>query len=182
MKMHCNGISLLEIITTLAISGILLGMAVPFVGSLLAENRVAGQINALRGAIALTRSEAITRQHDVIICKSADQDICTKKGEWNQGYIVFTDKNRNRRRDSEETLIHVHGPLPDNMTLTHTAFGSKHYMRFQPTGFTWNNGTFVFCNLAAPKRAKALIIARLGRARLSDKDDEGGPLPCGPSG
>ena len=178
MKMHIHGITLLEVITTLAISGILLGLAVPVTGNLVAENRVSGQINALRGAIALTRSEAITRQEDVVICKSADQQTCTRQGSWEQGYIVFVDSNRDRRRDQGEDLLHIHDALPENLALDYRAFGSRHYLAYHATGFTRTNGTFTFCNLAMPSRSKALIVMKTGRARLSDKSSEGGPLAC----
>lgn len=178
MKMHCHGITLLEVITTLAITGILLGMAVPVTGSLIAENRVSGQINALRGAIALTRSEAITRQDDVVICKSADQQTCTRQGTWAQGYIVFVDSNRDRRRSQAEDLLHIHAALPANLTLDYNAFGSDHYLAYHATGFTRTNGTFTFCNQAMPNRSKALIVMKTGRARLNEKNAEGGPLAC----
>lgn len=182
MKMQSHGITLLEVITTLAISGILLGMAVPVTGNLIAENRVSGQINALRGAIALTRSEAVTRQEDVVICKSADQQTCTRQGSWAQGYIVFVDSDRDRRRGDEESLLHVHEKLPTTLTLDYNAFGSDHYLAYHATGFTRTNGTFTFCNQAMPNRSKALIVMKTGRARLSEKSAEGGPLPCETTG
>ena len=182
MKSHIQGITLLEVITTLAISGILLGLAVPVTGNLVAENRVSGQINALRGAIALTRSEAVTRQEDVVICKSADQQTCTRQGTWAQGYIVFVDTNRDRRRNQAEDLLHIHDALPTNLSLDYNAFGSDHYLAYHATGFTRTNGTFTFCNQLMPNRAKALIVMKTGRARLSEKSSEGGPLACGATG
>ena len=178
METHCKGITLLEIITTLAVSSILFGLAVPLTGNLITANRVSGQINALRGAIALTRSEAITRQQDVVLCKSADQESCTRQGTWDQGYIVFVDTNRDRLRNQQETLLQIQDPLPTSLALDYRAFGSRHYLAYHSSGFTRTNGTFTFCNKEMPDRAKALIITKTGRARLSDTKSDGTPLNC----
>ncbi|MEJ2452460.1 MAG: pilus assembly protein, partial [Gammaproteobacteria bacterium] len=59
-----TGLTILELVMILAISGITLGVGIPGIASLISANRVAGQVNALRSALALTRSEAIKRnQH-----------------------------------------------------------------------------------------------------------------------
>lgn len=182
METFAKGFSLLEIISTLAISSILIGLAVPFIGNLISENRVSGQINTLRGTIALTRSEAITRQQDVVLCKSADQQMCTRQGSWDQGYIVFVDTNHDRRRNQQESLLHVQATLPSNITLNYRAFGSRHYLAYHATGFTQTNGTFTFCNRGMPDRAKALIVTKTGRVRLSEKRADGSALVCPTSG
>lgn len=178
MDRSSKGITLLETLVTAAVSSILFGLAIPFTGNLIAENRVSGQINMLSSSLALTRSEAITRQQDVVICKSADQISCTRQGEWTQGYIVFVDANRDRERNAEELLLHIHEQLPENIVLDYRAFGSRHYLAYQSTGLTMTNGTFTFCNQNVPERSKALIITKTGRVRLSETRADGNPLAC----
>ena len=178
METHKKGFSLLEVMTTLAVSGILFGLAVPVTSHIISENRVTGQINQLRGALALTRSEAVTRRQDVVLCKSADQQTCIRHGRWDQGYLVFVDINRDRRRNQQEQLLHVRAKLPANITLDYRAFGSRHYLAYHQTGFTQTNGTFTFCNKDMPDRAKALIVTKSGRVRLSEKSSKGGSLIC----
>jgi len=178
MERRIQGITLLEVITTLAISSILFGLAIPYTGNVIAANRVTGQINMLSGALQLTRSEAVTRQQDIVICKSADQESCTVQGEWDQGYIIFVDANQDRKRSANETLLHVQSSFPANITLNYRAFGSRHYLAYQPTGLTMTNGTFTFCNRNLPQTAKALIVTKTGRVRLSDTRSDGTQLSC----
>jgi len=177
-----TGITLMEMLVTLAVSGILFGLAIPVTGNLISENRVSGQVNNLRGALALTRSEAVTRQQDVVICKSADQSSCTQSGEWEQGYIVFVDENRDRERNNNEKILHTHEQLPDNILLNYRAFGSRHYLVYESSGLTMTNGTFTICNQTVPERSRALIVTKTGRVRLSESRADGSALDCKSAG
>lgn len=175
------GFSLLEVMMALAIGVITLGIGVPRMGGLIDSNRVAGQINALRGALALTRSEAIKRNQHVILCKSADGQSCTNRATWEKGWIVYVDSNRNKNRDSDESLILVQRELPNGHTLEYRGFGSHNYVEYQPIGITQMNGTFVLCAPNSPERSKALILMKTGRVRLSTTRADGSPLACSSS-
>jgi type IV fimbrial biogenesis protein FimT len=172
------GFTLLELMITLAAGTITLGIGVPIMGGLIDSNRVAGQINALRGALALTRSEAIKRNQHVVLCKSSDGQNCTKQGTWDQGWIVFEDSNQNSNRDLNENLMLVQGKLPNGHTLEYRGFRSHNYVVYRPTGFTQMNGTFILCAPNSPERSKALILMKTGRVRLSTTRADGSPLGC----
>ena len=172
------GFSLIEVMITLAVGAIILGLGVPAMGGLMDSNRVAGQINALRGALALTRSEAIKRNQHVVLCKSSDGQNCTSQSTWEKGWIVYVDANRNKRRDSNESLISVHKELPNGHTLDYRGFGSHNYVVYRPIGITQMNGTFILCAPNSPERSKALILMKTGRVRLSTTRADGSPLGC----
>jgi len=172
------GFTLLEIMITLAASAITLGIGVPVIGNFLDDNRVAGQVNALRGALAIARSEAIKRNQQVILCKSADGQNCTKHASWSKGWIVYADANQNKTRDADESLILVHSALLNGHTLDYRGFGSHNYIAYRPTGFTQMNGTFTLCAPNSPERSKALIVIKTGRVRLSSTRPDGSPLNC----
>jgi type IV fimbrial biogenesis protein FimT len=174
-----TGFTLLEIMSTLAISTITLGVGVPVMGGLIDSNRVAGQVNALRGALALTRSEAIRRNQQVVLCKSVDGQNCTPNAAWEKGWIAFVDANQNRSREADEALVLVHGELPNGHTLDYRGFGSHNYVVYRPTGITLMNGTFTLCAPNAPERSRALILIKTGRVRLSTTKSDGSPLGCG---
>jgi type IV fimbrial biogenesis protein FimT len=175
------GFTLLELISTLTVGIITLGIGVPMMGGLLDSNRVAGQINALRGALALTRSEAIKRNQHVVLCKSADGEHCTAQSTWEKGWIVYVDDNHNNSRDGDEMLILVQAKLPNGHTLDYRGFGSHNYVAYQPSGITQMNGTFILCAPNSPERSKALILIKSGRVRLSTTRADGSPLGCGSS-
>ena len=175
------GFTLIEVILTLAVGAITLGIGVPIMGSLIDSNRVAGQINALRGALALTRTEAIRRNQHVVLCKSSDGQNCTIHSTWEKGWIVYVDANHNNRRDSDESLILAQGELPNGHTLDYRGFGSHNYVVYRPSGITQMNGTFILCAPNSPERSKALILIKTGRVRLSTTRADGSPLGCGSS-
>jgi type IV fimbrial biogenesis protein FimT len=172
------GFTFIELMITLAASAITLGVGVPFMGGLIDSNRVAGQVNALRGALALTRSEAIRRNRRVILCKSTDGQNCTNQGRWEKGWIVYEDANQNRSRDSDESIILVQEELPNGHKLDYRGFGSHNYVEYRPTGITQMNGTFILCAPNSPERSKALILMKTGRVRLSTTRADGSPLGC----
>jgi type IV fimbrial biogenesis protein FimT len=177
-----RGLSLLELVTTMAVSTILFTVAIPVLGEYIQQNRIANQINQLRTSLALTRSEAVKENEHAVICKSGDGKTCTRKGGWNQGWIVFIDNDHNRRRSGNERLVHVQQSLPEGFRVEYRAFGSRNYVTYRPIGYTKTNGTFTVCNPRVPRRSKALILTKTGRVRLSDRMPGGKPIKCGPGG
>jgi type IV fimbrial biogenesis protein FimT len=173
-----RGLSLLEIMLTMGISSILFGFAVPGVANLISQNRIAAQVNTLRSSLELTRSVAIQANQHTVICKSADGKECSRRGSWDQGWIVFVDDNHDRYHSADERLVQVHAPLPGGTQLKYRAFGSRHYVTYRPIGFTKTNGTFTFCNPAVPNRSRALILTKSGRVRLSTTLPGGRPIEC----
>lgn len=172
------GFTLLELLTTLSVSAITFGVGIPLMSGLIDSNRVSGQVNALSGALALTRSEAIKRNTHVVLCKSADGLNCNSDAGWEQGWIVFQDLNQNHTHDPEEELLLVQGRLPNGHTIDYHGFGSHHYVVYRPTGITQMNGTFILCSSNSPERSKALILMKTGRVRLSTSKPDGSPLDC----
>ena len=58
----CRGASLLELLVTLAVAGVLMGTALPAFVELGADHRAAARINAMLGAVRATRHLAIAPQ------------------------------------------------------------------------------------------------------------------------
>jgi type IV fimbrial biogenesis protein FimT len=173
-----EGMTLLDLIISLSITVVMLGIAVPGTSTFITANRIAGQVNDLSSAIALTRSEAIRRNQHVVICKSADGNSCTRSGRWDIGWLVYVDANMNRKWDSKKRVLHVQGKVPDGYTIRYSAFGSRHYVAYRPTGHTRTNGTFYICKPKEMKRSRALILTKSGRVRLSKTRANGEPITC----
>ena len=174
-----RGLTLLEILTTMAVGAILFGIAVPGMANLIEQNRLTTHVNNLRASLSLTRSHAVHENTHAVICKSADGLSCIREGKWTQGWIVFADDDRNRRRSEDERLLQVNQAISTNTQIEYRAFGSRHYVTYRPSGMTRTNGTFYVCNPKAPKRSKALILRKSGRIRLSDTRADGKPIKCG---
>jgi type IV fimbrial biogenesis protein FimT len=82
-----------ELLFTVAIAGLVLALAVPNFRNFVQNNRAAEEANALVGAFALARSEAVTRGVPVSVCASTDNLTCADDTDWTTGWIVFTDAN-----------------------------------------------------------------------------------------
>jgi type IV fimbrial biogenesis protein FimT len=83
------GFTLLELMTTLAVAGIVLAVGVPSYLSVVRNNRAATNANELVSALTIARSEAIRRGDRVSLCRSDDGASCG--GTWEDGWIVFVD-------------------------------------------------------------------------------------------
>ncbi len=176
---HCNqsGFSLHDLLTTSAVAGVLSLGAVSMNG-LVQDTRMTAAINQIMGDLSLARSEAVKRGSRVAICRSNDGLSCSGSA-WNEGWIVFSDANKNYKLDDDENLILVQQGMPGDMTLRYG--GEKmSYARlaYYPEGYARPNATFTLCNGRGSAKAKAVIINTVGRPRVSGKTLEDKPLTC----
>ncbi len=163
-----KGFTLLELVITLAIAAIVVGLAAPSFSNMIQDNRLSSQTLDFVAALNLARSEAIKRRTRVTLCKSRNEADCSSNNnDWGQGWIVFVDNNANNQRDGGETILRVHGPLSGNNTLT----GNRNFSNFiaySPSGSSTQFGTMSLCD---PRRdnskGKAIRINRTGRVMVS---------------
>jgi type IV fimbrial biogenesis protein FimT len=64
---YYKGITLVELLITLAIAGVVLTMAIPNFQSMVVTNRLSTQINNFKGALDYSRSEAVKRGQTVTL-------------------------------------------------------------------------------------------------------------------
>ena len=131
-----RGVTLVELMVTLAIAVILLAIAVPGFQSLIRSNRLTTTTNAFIAALNLARMEAIKRNARVTLCKTADPNAtkpnCAASATWSQGAIVFVDRGTVGTVESGDTLLRVLGPFPDVTITTRGNFALG--VSYLPTG------------------------------------------------
>ena len=66
------GVTLVELMVTIAVAAILLAVAVPGFRNLIVSNRLTATTNAFVAALNLARIEAVKRNARVTLCKTAD--------------------------------------------------------------------------------------------------------------
>jgi type IV fimbrial biogenesis protein FimT len=81
--------TLMELLVTLSVIGILMGLAVPSFQSQMLNNRSLVLGEDFANAINFARSEAVKRSSRISICASNDGQNCA--GAWTDGFIVLVD-------------------------------------------------------------------------------------------
>ncbi len=172
-----SGVTLLELLVTLAIIAILTTSVVPALHTLVMSNRMNTQLNELLTALQGARSQAITRQQHVVLCPSANQTSCLSSSAWQTGWIVFADRNANKQLDQDESPLRVQ--ITSNSSLTISSSNGRQRIVLQPDGTAGgSNASFTFCDARGPDQARAIIVALNGRPRVSRTKADGTPLSC----
>lgn len=99
MCKRTRGFTLIELMVTLAVLAIVLGIAVPSFQKQIVNNRSLAFGDEFAQALNYARSEAVKTNRRVSICASSDGATCT--GNWSDGFIVFQD---NAASDTESTI------------------------------------------------------------------------------
>jgi type IV fimbrial biogenesis protein FimT len=78
------GFTLIELMTTVSVAGVLLAIAIPAFTNFVASSRLSEQTNELVGALNMGRSEAIKRNRNVTFCRVATNTApsCAGAGNW----------------------------------------------------------------------------------------------------
>ena len=115
------GFSILELMVTLAISAVLLGLALPSMQSFVGDSEITATSNQFVYSLQLARSEAIKRAGPVGVCPSnaplADQPNCSGN-DYTAGWIVFFDDNGNGSREATDQIVHQAEARSNAFTIT----------------------------------------------------------------
>jgi type IV fimbrial biogenesis protein FimT len=173
---NTKGFTLAEMVISLSILAVIITLAVPSFANLVKSNRASALTNNLLTSLHMARSESIRQNRPVTMCKSSDRLHCS--GRWGDGWILFSDADRNRRIDADQgdRMLAVADAVGSSLKLSWNGFRSDNYVQFSSMGFIHsNNGTFKICPPDNDVRqARAVIINRVGRARVSsDRDNDG---------
>lgn len=174
------GFTLSETLAAIAVAGIGLSLAAPGLQSLASGNQRAAAVNQLVSTMHLARSEAVMRNRPVTVCTSSDGERCTSE-PWERGWIAFLDSDGSGQRDPAEALLDHVAALP-GMELTSAQFES--FFVYSPNGRATgasredNTAEFAFCEPAAERAARVVIVRANGLPSLSDNSRSGAPADC----
>lgn len=169
---QARGYTMLEMMVVLCVLSVLASIVLPLSASVADSMRLSSLANTFLGQLHLARSEAIKRNAPVVVCTSSDGLACAEQGGWEQGWIVFGDRDGDGLRDPVEPLVYTMGPLPPGFRLMGNANVSR-YVSFASTGSTrtvtgaFQAGTLTVCRAseeAAP--ARQIVISAVGRPRV----------------
>lgn len=181
-----KGFTLVELMTVIAIVSITLGLGYPGMKQMLIKSRVNSYTQTLLSTIHSARQAAIVRNKYITVCASANGVDC--ETDWSAGHLIFIDQNGNRQLDTEDARLNYIEGINEADNVKWQSFKVANTLQFLPTGITnHQNGTFTVCGLGKTQYAKAVIITKMGRPRMSsdsnndgiDEGASGKPLNCG---
>jgi type IV fimbrial biogenesis protein FimT len=138
LRAQC-GFTLLELITTMAIAGILVALAIPSYRYIATTNRIASEVNGLVGDLQFARSEAVKEGQTVTVCQSTNGTSCTVGTSWDRGWLVFSDVNGNATVNAGDIIMRIQPGFTG--TDTFTANNTISAISFNREGFAVANGT-----------------------------------------
>lgn len=178
-----QGFTLVELMVTMMVAGILLSVAAPNFSDAMLNSRQVVKTNELMSALRIARSEAIKRSTRTAVCARQTNISCGT--DWSNGFLVFIDNGPTAGViDDDEQILRVAKPTEGNSWIlnrarlvnTNEAPLQRPYLRFGPRGTShWRgSGFFAICDNRGNSSARAINISLSGdprRARM-----EGGVL------
>lgn len=177
-----SGFTLVELLITLSISAMLLGIAAPNFRDAIDNSRQSSVYNSLVGAMRQARSEAIKQSGNVAVCARAANGNNVCGSDWSDGWIIFTDGGATPGEyEGGETLLSVGKALPTSIDLGNRALlqnnaGSpitRPFIRFGPRGTSnWRGaGSYIICDSRGTDKAMAINVTLSGDVRKARRNE-----------
>ncbi|MCZ4336271.1 GspH/FimT family pseudopilin [Shewanella colwelliana] len=135
MRKHLLGFTLVEMMVTIVIAGILLTVGVPSMVSMYEGFRANSNVEKIHNILAFSRNQAISYGATVNVCPFASATSCGTGTDWKGGIRVFiTDAGGTDRELRAINNFHSN----DKVT------GPGGRVTFSPEGLS-SGGTFIYC-------------------------------------
>lgn len=175
------GFSLVELLTTVVVLGLLAALAGPPLAQWLGDQRLIALNNLLAGDLQRARGEAARMRRAVVLCTRGAALTCSGQAAWETGWLVFEDPDGDRscadadndaRCDGDNgRLLRVQSALPTGVSLRKTGTPADR-MRFTDTGTAaFFNHRYTFCDSRGAVAARGLVLANTGRIRVAGAGD-----------
>lgn len=173
---HQPGFSLLELLVTVMVVAVTLGLGVPLFTQTVESSRLSAETNAFVRGVHLAKIEAAKHFRDVVICPSQDGADCSDDlAAWQAGWLIFVnlDQDVPPDVDDNEHVIAARVTAKNiRVVANRKAFVFRNYARRS------TNGTLIFCAASHDDRARAVVVSYTGRPRVARTRSNGRRYTC----
>lgn len=188
-----RGFTLFELMLTVAIASVILGLGIPNLRQFILNSRMTGAANDLVIAFHTARTESIKRHVQTVLCFTSNHEAAQPPcdGDGSQGWVVFVDDldpvaaaatDNNVQVDANEQVLLRHGPIDSTISINSAPVGNAGYVAYNAAGFSRQIGavgtdleSVVLCdhrgNAAtygpANSTARGLAISATGRPAVT---------------
>lgn len=160
-----QGLTLVELMTVLAILTLLGTFGLTAFGEVLARYRVQTALHLISADLAMARMAAITRRSPIVACPGNALHGCRSSADWSAGWIVFMDPDGNRRPDDAADVLRA-ADAPSGAPNTVRLVSTRSFVRYQRDGRS--AGTNLTINVCrAGMLGGQVVVNNLGRIRSS---------------
>ena len=162
-----HGYTLLELLVTLALAAILATVAYPGFSTWLLDIRRDAIVTMALHAVHAARQFAATRDESIELCGTLDAVHCSGGEDWSGGLLV----------------VGVDGAVHRSLPLSHpdrgpTLRSNRGIIHFEPGASFASPATITICDRRGSRAARAVIVSRSGRPRVSTRDASNRVLLC----
>jgi type IV fimbrial biogenesis protein FimT len=167
--------SLYELVMTLGLFAVLVTVAVPSFGRIVASHRLRTEVDRLFHGIHHARKESVVRRRVMTICPTTDGVLCGSMADWSAGWMMYINIDRDwpAVRDEDEPVVKW-VRVQEGVRIT----ANRRSFSLRSTELRATNGTLVFCDHKKRARSRALVISYTGRPRVAYEDTRGQPYDC----
>ncbi|MGM0451288.1 MAG: GspH/FimT family pseudopilin [Pseudomonadota bacterium] len=161
-----RGLTLIELIVTMALMALILGMAIPVSRNIMASSELTATANAMVGVLNEARVQGIRRNRTVWISPGVGSNGVT---EWQNG--IHATVGAPQEFLDQTVFLRAVGGIDDRLRVTvDGADTTQDAFGFSPEGFLVNADRvdFVLCNSVAPSNSRRVRINLGGQIETTD--------------
>ena len=175
LKRQQLAFTLIELMVTISLLGILIAIALPNLRDFVVGNRLSSNVNSFIGILNYARSEAIVRNQQVVVCAKRNGNIGCEltDDDWGKYEIqIFVDVDGSNNRNSGDELLKTIAAVDTSGTqFVFKKQTGPNVIGFQSGGYGTNLFRFDInvkdSNVAyEAKYGRTLCISRPGRTRV----------------
>jgi len=157
------GLTLLELLVTLAILAILAAVAVPSFRASLERQRISAALFLLSAQFASARMTAISSRDVVTLCPLEGTTSCRTDSDWSAGWLMFRGRRRAAQPEDPTAILRV-VPRPVHASLRLQSSQGRRALHFHPDGRSSGSNLRVRVCLEGRLRGE-VVVNNLGRVR-----------------